>query len=262
MNKKILAIVTAVPMALSGWMTANAQEEEDAPPYVTPVDTFTCHYNEGKGAGDLDKAIANWNAWMDTQGADDYAAFTLTPYYYGADTFDIGGDLPALAYTDGHQVSPIELPRAARVHEQALKLGTEQQPAAGLSIVQRLYAQAISRQENAFFAKVGNGEGKHAVEMLEHVDAHLVVEMDEHFRIAIGAEAMPFGLQLTPQLSVIIDFAIEGDDGRAIGAHHGLIAIFEINDLQSPHAHSKAADAVGAPSVWSTVENGIAHRRE
>ena len=72
MNKKILAIVTAVPMALSGWVTANAQEEEDAPPYVTPVDTFTCHYNEGKDAGDLDEAIANWNAWMDKQAANDY----------------------------------------------------------------------------------------------------------------------------------------------------------------------------------------------
>jgi len=90
MNKKILAIVTAVPMALSGWVTANAQEDEDEAPYVTPVDTFTCSYNDGKGAADLKKVIATWNDWMDEQGANDYGALTLTPYYFGADTFDIG----------------------------------------------------------------------------------------------------------------------------------------------------------------------------
>ena len=90
MKNKIIAIVAAVPLMLSAWMTANAQEEEDAPPYVTPVDTFTCNYNEGKGPGDLKKAVANWNAWMDDQGADNYGAVTMTPYYYGDDSFELG----------------------------------------------------------------------------------------------------------------------------------------------------------------------------
>ena len=89
MNKKILAIVTAVPLALSGWVTANAQEEEQAPPYVTPVDTFACDYNEGKGPADLKQAIAGWNAWMDEQGATGYGAFTLTPYYFGEGSFEV-----------------------------------------------------------------------------------------------------------------------------------------------------------------------------
>lgn len=89
MNKKILAIVTAVPLALSSWVAANAQEEEDPPPYVTPVDTFACDFNEGKGPADLKSAIDAWNAWMDEQGATDYGAVTLTPYYFGENTFDV-----------------------------------------------------------------------------------------------------------------------------------------------------------------------------
>jgi len=64
MNKKATAIFAAIPLALSAWVTVNAQEEADAPPYVTPVDTFTCNYNDGKGPDDLKKAVANWNAWM------------------------------------------------------------------------------------------------------------------------------------------------------------------------------------------------------
>jgi hypothetical protein len=92
MKKKILAALTAALLVLCGWTTAFAQEEDEKPPYVTPVDTFTCSYNDGQGPGDLDKAIANWNGWMDDQGATDYGAITLTPYYHGADTFDTGID--------------------------------------------------------------------------------------------------------------------------------------------------------------------------
>ena len=57
---------------------------------VIPVELFACTYNEGKGADDLDKATASWNAWADKQKLDDYAAWTLTPFYYGAEqTFDV-----------------------------------------------------------------------------------------------------------------------------------------------------------------------------
>ena len=90
MKKKLLASFVSLPLVLLGWTIASAQDEEDKPPYVSPVDTFTCSYNDGKGPADLKKAIANWNEWMDEQGANDYGAFVLTPYYYGADTFELG----------------------------------------------------------------------------------------------------------------------------------------------------------------------------
>lgn len=91
MKKKILASIVAIPIVLMGWTTVLAEDEEEKKsPYVTPVDTFTCSYNEGKGPADLKKVIADWNAWMDDQGAADYGAFVLTPYYYGADTFELG----------------------------------------------------------------------------------------------------------------------------------------------------------------------------
>lgn len=89
MKKKILASIVTLPLVLIGWTVALAQEDDKAP-YVTPVDTFTCSYNEGKGPKDLKKATANWNAWMDEQGVDNYGAITLTPYYFGADTFELG----------------------------------------------------------------------------------------------------------------------------------------------------------------------------
>lgn len=57
---------------------------------ISPVETFACKFNEGKGWADLNVAIEKWNAWADQQGIDDYAAWTLRPYYSGPDQdFDV-----------------------------------------------------------------------------------------------------------------------------------------------------------------------------
>ena len=86
MKKKLITATIVLPLALS---SAFAQDEEK-PPYVAPVDTFTCSYNDGKGPADMDKAAAAWNKWADERGVADYSAMILTPYYHGADTFDVG----------------------------------------------------------------------------------------------------------------------------------------------------------------------------
>lgn len=57
---------------------------------VVPVELFACTYHENKGPADLDEAVDKWNAWADKQGWDSYAAWTLTPYYYGPEQeFDV-----------------------------------------------------------------------------------------------------------------------------------------------------------------------------
>lgn len=56
---------------------------------VVPVELYTCNFHEGKGPGDLDAVIDKWNDWADKARIDDYAAWTLTPYYFGPEqTFD------------------------------------------------------------------------------------------------------------------------------------------------------------------------------
>lgn len=79
--KKTLMMCLVTCLALvagSGGVVA----EEDAM-LVIPVALLTCSYNENKGPDDLDKVVDKWNKWADKKGIDDYAAWTLTPYYYG-----------------------------------------------------------------------------------------------------------------------------------------------------------------------------------
>lgn len=50
---------------------------------VVPVELFACKYNDGMGPADLEKATGKWTSWADKNGMDNYAAWTLTPWYYG-----------------------------------------------------------------------------------------------------------------------------------------------------------------------------------
>ena len=90
MKNKHLAAVASTLVVTALCSAAVAQEEDQQAPYVVPVDTFTCSYNDGQDMGDLKKTIGEWNAYMDEQGADTYGAFVVTPQYYGKDTFEVG----------------------------------------------------------------------------------------------------------------------------------------------------------------------------
>ncbi len=87
-NNLIVKVSAAVTVAL-GFAATWAQEESEAPA-IFPVETYTCTFNNGQGPADLEKVIDGWNAYMDEQGVDNYFAVTLTPNYFGGETFDVG----------------------------------------------------------------------------------------------------------------------------------------------------------------------------
>lgn len=89
MKKTLIAKISAVMIMVSGCVTAWAQEEP-VEREIFPVETWTCKYNEGQGPADLEKVIEGWNSYMDEQGADNYFAMTLTPNYFGGETFHVG----------------------------------------------------------------------------------------------------------------------------------------------------------------------------
>lgn len=86
-KKTLISISITFLVFLTGFSTVSAQDDGML---VIPVELFTCNYNDGKGPTDLDKVIDKWNAWADKEGVDDYAAWTLTPYYFGPEQeFDV-----------------------------------------------------------------------------------------------------------------------------------------------------------------------------
>lgn len=83
-------ILTGLIVALVTFAGTVVAAENDAGLKVIPVELYACKYKEGQGPGNLEEVIATWTSWADKQGMDDYAAWTLTPFYYGAEQeFDV-----------------------------------------------------------------------------------------------------------------------------------------------------------------------------
>lgn len=80
MNKKLIAAGLAAMLTNLIAGTAAAQDVV----YV-PVDIFACKYNEGQGPRNLDAVVDTFNSYMDENGTDAYAAWTMTKHYASAE---------------------------------------------------------------------------------------------------------------------------------------------------------------------------------
>jgi hypothetical protein len=88
-NLGFLSVGIAAILA-AGVVTPAVAEDTAAGPSIRPAEIYGCTYREGKGMADLKAATANWNAWMDKTGQNDYWAFLLIPYYHSSEfPFDV-----------------------------------------------------------------------------------------------------------------------------------------------------------------------------
>jgi hypothetical protein len=75
--------------ATPGLLLADEHGRDSMEP-ATPVELFSCTFNEGKGYEDLEEVIEDWNDWADDEDFEDYSAWTLRPYYSGPEQeFDV-----------------------------------------------------------------------------------------------------------------------------------------------------------------------------
>lgn len=88
MKKFSCALLGAVLTVCSGAAIADNHEQEEELRFV-PVEVYTCNYRAGKGPGDLAKVIDKWNAYMDGNKANDYAAYTMSPVHFSEWAFDV-----------------------------------------------------------------------------------------------------------------------------------------------------------------------------
>ncbi len=89
--KKITHCLAAACIAVSATAVADNHEGIDMSTLkFSPVETWTCDYREGKTRADLEAGMAKWTAWMDEKGVNNYTGMTVTPSYFGKDTFEIG----------------------------------------------------------------------------------------------------------------------------------------------------------------------------
>ena len=146
--------------------------------------------------------------------------------------------------------------------ENRLQLGRERDAAVDLRVVERLDAQAIAGQQQPLVPHVPDREREHAAQMVDAPRAVVLVEVDDRFGVAVGAERVAGAHELLVQLLVVVNLAVEHDADRAVLVEDRLLAAFEVDDAEPAHAERDAVVDVDALFVGTAVHHHAAHRAD
>ena len=105
----------------------------------------------------------------------------------------------------------VEVDLASR---QGAQLGGELEPAGVGAVVERLDPVAVACQHEPASRRVPERDREHPAQPAGEVEPFLLVEVDEHLRVAVGAEAVAGALELGAQLAVVVELAVLDDVDR------------------------------------------------
>ena len=111
----------------------------------------------------------------------------------------------------------VELARVVRMLEDALDLGSEDEAAVLLRVVERLDAEEIAGAEQLARIAVPDGEREHAAQAVEHAFAPCQVAGEQDLGVGVGLELPALRLKLGAQVAVVVDLAVEHDGVAALG---------------------------------------------
>ena len=97
---------------------------------------------------------------------------------------------------------------------------------------------------------------------LDEARSVLLVEVHEHFGVALGGEPVAASLELGPKLAVVVDLAVLDDPDRLVLVADRLIAAREIDDGQASRSEADVAVDVRATAVGAAVNEGLVHRSQ
>ncbi len=98
--------------------------------------------------------------------------------------------------------------------------------------------------------------------MLHAIAAIFFVQMDDGFRVAARAVAVPVGLQPSPQFSVIVNLAVEDDPDIMILVGQRLVAAFHVDNAQPPHGQADIFFDEEALVIGPAMHDAAVHARQ
>jgi hypothetical protein len=139
---------------------------------------------------------------------------------------------------------------------EGLEFGGEEEAATLPSVVERLFAVAITGEVEAALVAVPEGEGEHPVEAGEGLGNAPAFEGGEE-DLGVGGAAPGEGTEFLAEVLVVVDLAVEGDDEALRGGGHGLVP--GRREIEDGEPAVSEGDAVAAPGP-STIGPPVAER--
>ena len=86
--------------------------------------------------------------------------------------------------------------------------------------------------------------------------------MDDHLRVGARSEPVTLGGELLPQLTVVVDLAVQDDDDGLVLIEDRLIARLEVDDREPLHPESHALLDEGSARIGAAMLDHLAHTRQ
>ncbi len=128
------------------------------------------------------------------------------------------------------------MPRNVGMLQDGFQLAAEIDVVAVAEVIERLDAHAIAGEQEAFTRLGPDGHCEHAAHPGKAVGVPLQEGAQDGFGIAVAAEAMAQRFQVAADLQVIVDLAVEGDDGVGVVTSEGLVAAAQVDNFQAHRA--------------------------
>src|SRR5687768_15782295 len=120
---------------------------------------------------------------------------------------------------------------------------------------QRLLAESIPGQQQPPRLLIGERKCKHAVETLDAGVAVLFVRVDDGFGVGVCSEPVTSSFEITAQLVVVVDLAVENDPHRPIFVGQWLIAARAIDDGEAPVSEGVPGRATDGAAVRTAMRS-------
>lgn len=128
--------------------------------------------------------------------------------------------------------------------------------------MQRLLAEAVSRQQDPTHRSIVNRERPHPVEVMDEIWPPLSIAVKQDLRVGmIRHEPVATRFERLAKLRVVVDLSVEDDTERSIGGPHRLTAPVEIDDRKPAMAEKDRGRGIRpqALGVGSTVRQRARH---
>src|SRR3989339_886961 len=126
----------------------------------------------------------------------------------------------------------------------------------------RFFADSVAGKKKQVLFAVEYGKREHAPQRLKKPRAAFLVEMNDHFDVAVGIKPVAALFKLRSKLFEIIYFPVTNYRNGFIFVINRLVAGFYVNYGEPPHTESRVPADMYAFVIRAAMREAIAHRAE
>ena len=147
-----------------------------------------------------------------------------------------------------------------RMIQETLDFRAEQKLPVFVVVVERLDAEDVARAEQLTRLRVPNDEREHAAQLIKHAATPFLVAVKDGLGVGMRGKRVARRQQFFAKLLVVVDFAVEHNDLRAVFVRHGLASALKVDNGQATMRQRHEIVHVERGVIGTAMRNAIAHQ--